>query len=440
MKANRLILGAFFALTLPLTAQQPEPQAAAAPVVELTRQQAEQLALKNNPRISAAHLLALAEGDYTRIARSAELPQIGTNLTAVDAADGSRIGAGTLNPSALYTHAGAGGVLQQMITDFGRTHFLVASAKLMQRSKESSALATEQEILLATDQAFYRLLDAQSLLEVARAAVKSRGDSLNLTKALTQSKLKSTLDLNVAAADESQAELLELDAENAVAAAQLSLAYLLGAPGNPIYHAVEDGASAPPPPELTEAMVDEAHLQRPDLRALQYQSESDKEFFKAQQAQHLPVISAMAIGGITPMRTDTVFSQNWYAAGGVNLNLPAFTGFRISAEAHQAKMQQLSDEKLRADLENSIDRDLKKAVLDLHTAWKRITVTEQFQTEANEAFELAKTRYQLGLSSIVELSQAQLNSTQASVAAVNARYDYLMALRALDYERGQLTQ
>jgi len=66
-------------------------------------------------------------------------------------------------------------------------------------------------------------------------------------------------------------------------------------------------------------------------------------------------------------------------------------------------------------------------------------VAEQFQTQTAQALAFAKTRYKLGLSSIVELSQAQLQSTQAAVSAVNARYDYLLAIRTLDYVRGQLS-
>jgi outer membrane protein len=418
------------------TANQTAPPAEA--VVNITRTEAEQQALKNNPRISAARLLALAQGQVTRETRSAELPQIGGNLTAVKAEDGSRIGAGALNPSVLYTHAGAGGVLTQLITDFGRTHNLVENAKLQEKAQQQNAQATEQDILLATDHAFYRLLDAQSLLDVAKATVQARSDVLQLTQALTKSALKSQLDLNIAAADLSQAQLLQLDAENSVASAQAELVALLAAPRNMGYHAVEDDEVVATPPGLSQALVNEAHMQRPDLEAIELQVQADQRFAKAQQEQRLPTISASAIGGITPVRPDGVFAENWYAAGGVNLSIPAFTGFRISAQVKEAKLREQADEKRRDDLGNSISRDVRVAALSAQTAYQRIGVTENFQKEAAQALGLATTRYKLGLSSIVELSQAQLQSTQASVEAVNARFDYLLALRSLAYARGVL--
>jgi outer membrane protein len=409
--------------------------------ISITRTDAERLALKNNPRITASHLLALAAGQVTRQTRSGELPQISTAITAEKAEDGSRIGSDGLTDSRLYTHAGTGGSLSQLITDFGHTHNLVATSKLQQKAQDQSALATEQDVLLATDQAFYRLLNAQSLLDVAKATVAARGDVQNLTSALTKSALKSDLDLNIASADLSQSQLMELDAENGVASASAALAALLAAPADTLYHAVEDPEAAPPPPPSPDSSASinaSAQAQRPDLQALRSTAAADQKFATAQQLQHLPTISALATGGITPVATDGIFVPNWYAAAGVNLTLPLFTGFRIDAQAQEARLRQKAAEKQAQDLSDSIARDVRVAVLNAQTAFRRIAVADQFRKQTAQALALAQTRYKLGLSSIVELSQAQLQSTQAAVAAVDARYDYLLSLRSLDYARGQL--
>jgi outer membrane protein len=409
--------------------------------ISITRTDAERLALKNNPRITASHLLALAAGQVTRETRSGELPQISAAITAEKAEDGSRIGADGLTDSRLYTHAGTGGSLSQLLTDFGHTHNLVATSKLQQKAQDQSALATEQDVLLATDQAFYRLLNAQSLLDVAKATVAARGDVQNLTSALTRSALKSDLDLNVASADLSQAQLLELDAENGVASASAALAAVLAAPADTVYHAAEDPEDAPPPPpspDSSPSINASAQAQRPDLQALRFNAAADQKFATAERLQHLPTISALAIGGITPVAPDGIFVPNWYGAGGVNLTLPLFTGFRIDAEAQEARLRQKAAEKQAQDLSDNIARDVRVAVLNAQTAFRRIAVADQFRRQTAQALALAQTRYKLGLSSIVELSQAQLQSTQAAVAAVNARYDYLLALRSLDYARGQL--
>ncbi len=65
-----------------------------------------------------------------------------------------------------------------------------------------------------------------------------------------------------------------------------------------------------------------------------------------------------------------------------------------------------------------------------------MTVTAEFLKEANTALDLADTRYRLGLSSIVELSQAQLQQTQAQIADANARFEYEADLAALRFQSG----
>lgn len=431
----------------PQTAPQAMPPAGGAAAMQtqpagvpVTREQAEQEVLKKNPRITASRLLALASGQVTREARSAEMPQAGGNMTAVKAEDGSRIGAGALTASRLYTHAGAGGTLQQLLTDFGHTQNLVANARLMEKAQQQTALATQQDVLLATDQAFYRLLDAQQLLNTARATVQTRGQVRSLTEALTKSALKSELDLNIASADYSQAQLFELDAENEVASASAALAALLAAPPATKYVAQEgNDAALPAPPADSGPLIQQAQAQRPDLLALKFNAQAASKLAKAQEEQRLPTISALGIAGVTPVRPDGAFLQNWYAGVGVNLSIPIFTGFRISAEAEEARLRERAEEQQSTVLADNIARDVQVATLAAQTAFRRIGVTEQFRAETAQALSLAQTRYKLGLSSIVELSQAQLQSTQADVTAINARYDYLMALRGLDYARGELT-
>ena len=424
--------------TAPSNQEQPliNPSTAA---ISITRSDAERIALKNNPRITASRLLALAAGQVTRETRSGELPQISVAITAEKAEDGSRIGAESLTDSRLYTHAGTGGSLSQLITDFGHTRDLVATSKLRQRAQDQTALATEQDVLLATDQAFYRLLNAQSLLDVAKATVAARGDVQNLTSALTKSALKSDLDLNIASADLSQSQLMELDAENGVASASAAVAAVLAAPADTVYLAVEDSdGTPPPPPDRSAAINASAQTQRTDLQALRSNAAADQKFAAAQKLQYLPTVSALATGGITPVAPDGVFVPNWYAAAGVSLTLPLFTGFRIDAQAQEARLREKAAEKQAQELSDTIGRDVRVAVLNAQTAFRRIGVADQFRKQTAQALALAQTRYKLDLSSIVELSQAQLQSTQAAVAAVNARYDYLLALRSLDYARGQL--
>jgi outer membrane protein len=87
-------------------------------------------------------------------------------------------------------------------------------------------------------------------------------------------------------------------------------------------------------------------------------------------------------------------------------------------------------------LRDQIVRDVRTAWLQANTAYQRIGVTAQLLREANLSLQLAQTRYQLGLSSIVELSQAQLQQTSAAIDNTNAQYQYRLSLAALNYQIG----
>ncbi len=403
---------------------------------QLTRAEAEQMALKNNPRISVSKLLALAQHQVVREARSAELPMATGAITAEKALDGSRISAGSLTASRLLTHAGTGANVSQLITDFGRTRNLVLTRKLEERAADASALATQYEIILATDQAFYDALTAQAVLQVARQTVAAREATRNQVSQMAQNKLRSTLDQSFAEVNLSQSQLLLLDAQNNADANMAALDAVLGLDHEILYDLVDDSTENTAPPTGYEQLVQAALAQRPDLQSSVLTQQSAQKFARAQWDQLLPSVGALGSVGSVPIRTDPYFTSNWWGAVGVNMNIPIFNGFLYSAEAREATYRSRVDAERSRDLRNQIVRDVRTAWLQANTAYQRIAVTTQLLNEANKSMQLAQTRYQLGLSSIVELSQAQLQQTSAAIDNTNAQYQYRLSLANLNYQIG----
>ena len=412
--------------------------------LRLTRTQAEQLAIKNNPQISVGHLLALAQHQIYRETRAAELPNFNGSITAVDANEGGRIGAGLLTASRLLEHAGAGVTLSQIITDFGRTMNLVASSKLQEKAQNANALATTEDIVLATDQAFYNALQAAALLKVAQQTVSTRQSVEHQIGELTKNKLKSDLDLSFADVNLSQAKLLQLDAQNNVDSTIAALTAVLGFDEKVSYELTEEDTQAPPPPPPdVDVLINTALQQRPDLQALTFSQQAAEKFHRAQRDQLFPTISALGIAGATPVRPDcidgcvpTYFISSWYGAIGVNMNIPIFNGFLFSAESSEANFRAKAAKENTRDLRDRVVRDVRTAWLSANTAFQRVSVAAELAKQADLALNLAQGRYQLGLSSIVELSQAQLQQTDAAIGYVNAQYQYRLTLSTLDFEIG----
>lgn len=402
----------------------------------LTRQQAEAMAIRQNPNITVGKLLALAQHQVVRQARSADLPTFTADISAVDAEDGSRLSAGYLSAAHLLPHAGAGGTLAQLITDFGRTHNLILSQKLEEKAQNSNALATTEDIVLATDQAFYNALEAQALVRVAEQTVNTRQTTETQVSEMTRNKLKSTLDLSFAQVDLSRGKLLQLDAQNNADSAMAALDNILGLDHDVQFHLIETNATVQPPPDQAQPLIEMALKQRPDLLALTYHQQSAVKLARSKREQMLPTISALGTVGSVPIRSDQYYTSNWWGAVGVNMNIPIFNGFLYSAQAKEASLRAQADSEQARALRDQIVRDVRTAWLASTTAWQRVAVEQQLVQEADLAFTLAQTRYKLGLSSIVELSQAQLQQTQAQIGYTNARYQYRLSRATLNYETG----
>ena len=411
------------------------PMPAATPQ-QLTREEAEQMALRNNPRVSVSHLLALAQHQVVRESRSGELPTLTGSITAEAANDGSRVASGALSDSRLFQHAGGGVAFSQLITDFGHTSNLVASSRLQERAQNASEQATKEDVVLVTDQAFFNALQAQALLKVAQQTVTTRESTQSQVDQLTQNKLRSTLDLTFANVNVSQARLLQLDAASNADATLSALNEVLGLDHEVAYTLLEGSDAAPPPPPDIDVLVQMAIKQRPDLQSLDYAQQAEAKLSRAQADQRLPTITALGTVGGLPVRPGQYFTSSWDGGIAANVNVPIFNGFLYSSQAKEASLRASAASSEERQLHNRIVRDVHTAWLEANNAFRRIGVTGELLDQSNQSLSLAQTRYKLGLSSIVELSQAQLQQTQADIGHTNAEYQYRLSLAVLNFQTG----
>jgi outer membrane protein len=415
------------------------PQASPGMPISLTLKQAEALAIKNNPQISVARLIALASQQVTREVRSNLWPTATGDLTGVDAQSGSRITAGALNNPIIYERAAAGVMVTQLITDFGRTTNLVSSANYAAKAENENAVATREQVLLAVDKAFYNALKAHAVLTVAQQTVNERQTVTNQVEALFKGKLKSELDFSFASVNLAQAKLLLLDAQNNENSAFATLSMVLGFPTLQSFQLVEETSPLTPPPGNVDDLISQAFSARPEILSLQFQYQSAKKFQTAERDLLFPSIRALGAVGDTPVGNPAVAPSpsalnNTYGAVGANVEIPLFNGFLYTARAREASLRAQATQERLLDMRNLISRDVRTSWLNANTAYQRLAVTQQLLQQAKLALDLAQSRYNLGLGSIVELSQAQLQQTQAEISYAQAGYDYRLSLAVLTYE------
>jgi outer membrane protein len=142
------------------------------------------------------------------------------------------------------------------------------------------------------------------------------------------------------------------------------------------------------------------------------------------------------VAGVVPTGVSEVPVR--YGGIGVNVNVPIFNGHLFKARQTEAELRAQAVAQVLKDLENRIQRDVEVAYLNAATAFQRIGLTAELLEQARMAADLSQTRYDNGLGSIVELSQAQLNVTAAEIANSSAEYDYQAERANLAFQIGAL--
>jgi outer membrane protein len=408
------------------------------PATPLTLAQAEATALANHPQVLAAQAASAEARQQVTEARAAYYPTISGDITGSVANGDARIGAGSLAATRLFNREGQGLQLSQLITDSGRTPNLVASSRLHAQAADQSYQATRADVLLAVDQAYFEALAAQALIAVARQTVAARQAVADQVSQLAKNNLRSQLDVSFADVNLAQAKLLLLEAQERSLGAYDELTRELGSPQAATYDLTEPPLPPALPPD-PEALVATALAHRPDLLGLRAESDAAARFEKAERDLSRPTLSLVGVAGSLPwIGPDAATVPDHYQGAAINLDVPIFNGHLYSARKSAAHYRAVAAAQRVRDLEAVVARDVRTAWARASTSLQRLAVAADYLRQAGLGVDLAQGRYDLGLASIVELTQAQLSLTQAQIESLQARYGYQSQYAALQYTLGTL--
>ena len=426
------------------------------PVDHLDLQKAESLALRQAPAIAREYFRALAANEVVKQTRSGLFPQLTGSIAAVGTGDqissvfgGSpitntnpespvttRLGAtGGLNDPSVFSRESNGVNFTQLVTDFGRTANLIAASRFAALSQQQQIEVARSQVLLLVDQAYFRALEAEALSRVAEETVSTRQVIVDQITALAQAQLRSDLDASFAEVNLQQANLLLLDAQTREQVAFADLSAALGYQ-EPHKFVLEDATVPELRDQTLTGLLTQALQSRPDVVALREDVSAASKTATAEQRARLPKVNLLGSFGRTPIGDAAV--RETYAAAGFDVELPLWTGGRLSARAREMELRIGVARKSLQDLEDQVTRDVNVGWLQAAQARSKIPVTESLLNAASQAFDLAKSRYERGAASFVELSQAELAKTQAAIDETTARYEYEISKAVLEFDTGSL--
>lgn len=304
-----------------------------------------------------------------------------------------------------------------------------ASAQAMSSRYAKDTVALSLTGLVTGNYLTLRSLESQ--IAIARKNLKSREDSLALTKRRLEGGVSSALDVHQAqvAVSNLSAQIADLDRQKSLTLHQLSVLtgdLNLGITG--LKPAVADFAGLPVPP-IPPAGLPSALLEsRPDIRQAEEQMVAANANIAVAKAALYPTISLTAsLGGESMELGDILKSAARIWTGGLSLYLPIFDAGKLDARVDQATAKQ---KQALANYEGSIQtafREVNDALVNLRQYTEREQALLQSREAAKQALELSQNRYESGYSSYIDVLDAQRAYNDAGLAFVQSRQARLIA-------------
>jgi outer membrane protein TolC len=306
----------------------------------------------------------------------------------------------------------------------------------LQASREGVRLS-EQETIFNVKRAFYTYLLAKEFSAVADESLALAEGFRNNVKNLYDVGVASKFELLLAEVQVTNLKPPSIRARNGIEVAALNLKTILGLPlDTPLE--IKGELVSPPLDPVTEAVVEEAQAQRPELRQLDYQRLMAGEMLKMARGTGLP---SLAIGGMYNLWSDRlVFRkvdwQNYYTIS-LSLNIPLFNGFDTLAKVGQSKAAIREIEWNRKGLAEMISFEVKQAVLNRAQARETLLSQEKNVEQAREAVRIAELNYTEGLATNLDVVTAQVGLRQASTNYSQALYDCVISDAQLEKALGR---
>src|SRR5512133_953205 len=395
----------------------------------LTLDEALATALKNHPQIIEARENLIGAEARTGQALANYYPQVSiasdwtkgrSYLTAVQ-----NIKTTEVNTAAMY--------LKQTIYDFGRTSGAVDAARGNRDAGDPAFAVTRQDLTLRVKSAFYLLLASEKQVAAVAETVAARSAVQRQAEEFFKQGIRAKVDLAKAEANYVAAKTALIRAENNREIARIELANAMG------MTSLEDRTLTEPMP-LSAAIPDRIQVQqdavrnRAELRQLSALKSATAGHLKTAKGSYLPILSATASAGYADR--DFPPSGNVWGVG-LNLTMPLFSGFSSVEQVREANAGINAIEARQNNLRLQIIKEVDTAWLGENEAAARMISTDKEVAAASESQALAEGRYQEGVGSIIEVSDAQSQTLEAQTGRIQAMYDFYTAVARLDRATGK---
>ena len=379
----------------------------------LTLDEAIYTALENNPGVTLSQAGVEIRRAGVKNAKSVWYPEINTRFIVP------------------FVGRESGFFLDQLIWDFGRTSNRIKSSKAQLKSSRFEKEATEDDIILDTQIAYFTVLSKKHLSEALEKRVIEYEQRLLQSQGFLRSGRVPPIDVTRAEVNLGNAKLEAITAQNELANAKVNLLSIMGVEGEFNFE-LEDYTDYEKEVFELEAIIDRALASKPELKSLQAKKDAMRANLKVTKGEFYPQIF-----GRTAYRFKGEGATTPGFIAGVGLRFPIFVGFSRFADMESARgsLKQAKAEIVQE--RTAVTSEIKRLYLDLGFAEENIMVTQKSKVSAQKSLELARERYRLRRASNVELAEAESLYATTNATFMQSIYNYRIAAARLKNAIGE---
>lgn len=325
---------------------------------------------------------------------------------------------------------GATVTARQLLTDFGRTDALVEMARSGEITAQDALEETRHQLGYQTIGSFYGVLLLRSSADVAREEIRALEEALRIAEKKYAAGSATKFDVLTTQVRLANARNSLTDILASLEKQQNGLRQLLGLPQEaPLDIAGDFNAEAQAVAE-TEAIA-QGLQNRPELKLARDAEKTARMQQDASDRGNRPSLAAQVTGGVQNGFMPSLYDHRGFVTAGLNLDVPLFTGKRVTGERIEADANVRSAKARERELAETVTTDVADAYADLNAAKARLSSADTLVAQAQEALALAQTRYANGVITNFELLDAQSSSRAAELTRLQARYDCVLARQAV---------
>jgi TolC family type I secretion outer membrane protein len=416
----------------------------------LTLEQAVETALRNNPGLKAADAQVEAAQAAVSKARSGYLPRVSVSETYSRSDNPLMVLGAKLNqeivspadfdpavmnnPEPLSNYTTKFSVMQPVFNG-GKVFLGVKQAKLGADAAAQDRVRAQQETAYNVIKAYYGLLLARESHKVALQSLETSEANVKLAEARYRAGAVLQSDLLRARVQLAEVKEMATRAGNSVKLAEAALNFAMGVPQSSEYEVTGDLTGQQAAPDM-DTLIRDAGARRPDLASMGLNRKNAEMNVSQARTGYLPSLNVMGEADWNSRDLAGDDARSWAVMAVFQWNL--FDGLVTKARVREALASSDRMRALEEQTRSAVELEVRQAYYNLAASLDRIAVTSSSVQEAEEGLRIVQKRYEVGMTTFVDVLGAENALIRARNSSLQALFDNNVAGAELKLATGTL--